>query len=155
MAFGGRIDAGHALTDDFNGPTPTVDILESEPDRTMFVVAYDFFDPNREKRIQYWQTFVITPRSVTVTDELRGNVRAMRVTWPMLLFDGQQRTRLEIAGKTASVELDGRGVRFTIESPADVMGKRSGRVLNHRNGQVQPVIAEFPGRSAIYRIERM
>ena len=54
-----------------------------------------------------------------------------------------------------ALDLRGRGLRFTVESPGDVALKRSGQVFHHRNGQVELVIAEFSGRRAVYRITRL
>lgn len=147
-----RTFLGGMLQDDFRSPACTLEILESEPHRAMFIATYDLFDPDPAKRIQLFQTFVVTPGAVAVTDEVYPAMKQMRITWPMLVFDGQEHSNVEIAGNTATVTLGGRGVRFTVEAPANVALKRTGQVLNHRNGQVEPVIAEFSGRRAAYRI---
>lgn len=138
--------------DDFRSPAFTLEVLESQPQRAMFIVAHDLFDREPAQRIQCYQTLVVTPGGVTVTDEVYPAMQRMRITWPVLVFDGQERSNVEIAGHTATVTTGGRGVRFTVEAPANVTLARSGQVLNHRNGQVEPVIAEFSGRRAVYRI---
>jgi hypothetical protein len=71
----------------------------------------------------------------------------------MLVSDGTESTQVEMAGSMATLQLGGRGTRFTLLEPAGVSLVRSGKPLGHRNGTVEIATAEFAGKRAAYRIE--
>jgi hypothetical protein len=135
-------------------PAPNVEILEQEPARTRFRVSYvRFSDGKGPGPIRLTQTILIEPSGVTVTDEVTGGGGRMRVTWPMLISDGADQTRIEMAGNTATLRAGGRGTRFKLLEPAGIALTRSGKPLGHRNGTVEIATAEFSGKRAVYRIE--
>jgi hypothetical protein len=76
----------------------------------------------------------------------------MRVTWPMLVSNGEEQTQAELKDRTATLRAGGRGICFTRLEPADVALVRSGLPLGHRKGTVEIASADFPGKRAVYRI---
>jgi hypothetical protein len=98
------------------------------------------------------QTLTVDRGGVTVEDVVTdADASAVRVTFPMLVFDGENRTDVAM-GKCRDPELAGKGVRFTVVEPQGVTLKRSGKQLKHRNGMVEAAIGEIPGKRMVYRI---
>jgi hypothetical protein len=102
------------------------------------------------------ETITVEPSGVTVRDEIKGDiVKAMRISFPMLVFDGLKKTQVHLWQNVLEMKMDGRGVRFEIFEPAGVTLERSRKELKHRNGMVEPVYADIPGRTAVYRIQAL
>jgi rhamnogalacturonyl hydrolase YesR len=132
---------------------PTVEILEQKPSRASCRVTYDCSTTNAgATRVQLSETIVVEPDGVTVTDEITGDATRIRITWPMLVFDGAETTQVELVGNSASLKMGGRGNRFTLLEPAGAVLKRSGKPLAQRNGMIEVATAEFAGKRAVYRI---
>ncbi|MFH1918512.1 MAG: hypothetical protein ABIP48_01310 [Planctomycetota bacterium] len=129
---------------------PTVEILEETPAKVRFRVAYSLETPNATQLVE---TITVEPSGVTVEDQITGDaVRAMRVTYPMLVFDGLAHTKVDLRGNRLALELDDLGAAFEIIEPEGVELKRTGQTYAHRNGQVEQVEADIPGHRAVYRI---
>jgi hypothetical protein len=124
--------------------------VAAEPLRILF----DAFDELPEaSRCMLTETITVEPGGVTVEDELRGSgVDAMRVTYPMLVFDGLRSTRVDVSGNSIRLEMDGRTVGCTILEPSDAVWVRSAKTVGHRNGLVEEATAEIQGVRAVYRI---
>ncbi len=147
-------DAGWHRLAAINPPQPEVEILEQSPGRVRFRVVYRTLEERpTEAGVRLTETFTLDGQGVTVEDQFDGAaVRRMRVTYPMLVFDGQEKTKIDISGNRVSLELDGRGVRFSVLQPQGVVLRRSGTTLAHRNGLIESAVAEIDGRRAVYRI---
>ena len=76
----------------------------------------------------------------------------MRVNWPMLTFNGEKYTNIQIDKNAAILELEGKKIKFQIIEPENVSLSKSGILYEHRNGVVEPLIAEFKGNKATYTI---
>jgi hypothetical protein len=127
--------------------TPKVQILDESPSRVRFRVTYDL------RPAILTETISIDPNGVTVEDVITGDkIEAMRVHYPMLVFDGQNKTRIDMKGNTVKLTLAGKSVRFTILEPATARLTRAGKQLKHRNGLIEPAVAELPGNRTVYRI---
>ena len=50
------------------------------------------------------------------------------------------------------MKLAGKRVKFTVMEPENAVLRRSGNKLEHRNGVVEDVFAETPGKRLAYRI---
>jgi len=137
-------------------PTPKVEILEETPQRTRFRVVYEIgpLDESPEaSRHTLTETITVEPGGVTVEDELQGStVNAMRVTYPMLVFDGLKSTSVNVAGNSIQLEMDGCAAGCTILEPSGATWVRSSKTVAHRNGLVEPATAEIQGVRAVYRI---
>lgn len=128
---------------DGNAGTGKVTVLEESPLRVRFQVDYTGVR----------QRITIDESGVTVEDtvDLEG-VDAIRVHYPMLVFDGKDETQTTVDRNTATLKLAGRCVRFAIQEPTDALLQRPGVKLNHRNGIVEDIFAETPGKRMVYRI---
>jgi hypothetical protein len=123
--------------------TPDVTDVEETPDRVRFSIVYPGVS----------QTFTLDRTGVTVEDVITAEgADAIRVTYPMLVFDGQDQTTVAMDNNTVKLSLAGKHVRFTVVEPEGVMLQRSGQPVKHPNGMMETAIAEAPGRRMVYRI---
>ena len=143
-------DAGWHRLAAMNPPAPKVEILEETLEKVRFRVTYDV---QTEHRAELVETIAVEPTGVTVEDQISGEaVRAMRVNYPMLVFDGLAQTTVDLHGNRLALKLDDLGVGFQVLQPEDVELHRTGETFAHRNGHVERVVADVPGRRTVYRI---
>jgi hypothetical protein len=77
-------------------PAPQVDIVEEKPERVVFRVTYSELRAKGQAGpgVSLTETLTVEPSGVTVQDEISGgSVKALRISYPMLIFDGLQKTR--------------------------------------------------------------
>ena len=126
-----------------SGETPEVEILGQSPDRAAFRVSYPWVV----------QTITVDRSGVTVEDVVTADdAGAVRVTFPMLVFDGENESEVDMEGSAVILSLTGRGVMFRVTEPAGVELQRTGRQLKHRNGMVEAAVGEIPGKRMVYQI---
>jgi hypothetical protein len=126
---------------------PKLEILAESSQAVRFRLTYDL------PPVRLTETITVDSEGVTVEDDVAGGEGdAMRVYYPMLVFDGRDRTKVELSGASVKLTMAGRSVRFTILVPKDAKLHRTGKELKHRNGLVEPVVAEFKDGRAVYRI---
>jgi rhamnogalacturonyl hydrolase YesR len=122
---------------------PKVETLEESPDRVRFRVTYPGVT----------QTMTVDRNGVTVEDLVTvDGIDAMRITLPMLVFDGENRTDVKLKGDAVTLTLAGKSVNFAVVEPKAVKLQRSGEELRHRNGIIEAATAEIPGNRMVYRI---
>jgi len=142
---------------EISSSAPKVEILDETLAKTRFRVIYEI-KPRKDRAtlaLRLTETITVEPNGVTVEDELSGgDIQAMRVYYPMLVFDGLEKTKVQMEGNTVALKLGSRGVRFTILEPRNAILQRTGKTLVHRNGLVEAAFAEFNGRRAVYRISK-
>ncbi len=132
----------HKLAD-CKGSTRKVTVLEETPQRVQFQVSYTGVS----------QTITVDRTGVTVEDVItRDGVDAIRVYYPMLIFDGKDRTKVVMDKNAVRLTLAGKSVNFTVMEPKGVTLQRSGKQLKHRNGMVEAAFAEAMGKRLVYRI---
>ena len=132
---------------DISRVKPRVEILKEETEVVRFRVIYDL------STVRLTETVTINREGVTVEDVVDSDrVEAMRVYYPMLVFDGKDRTVVDMKGNTVRLTLKGKSVRFSILEPRDLTLKRSGTKLKHRNGLIEAAFVEFKGNRAVYRV---
>jgi rhamnogalacturonyl hydrolase YesR len=118
-------------------------VLEETPERVRLRVFYDGVA----------QSITIDSSGVMVEDKIyKDGVEALRVDYPMLVFDGREETSITMNENSVRMGLAGKSVTFSLFLPEDVTLQRSGRQLNHPNGKVEAVFAETPRRRLVYRI---
>lgn len=123
--------------------TPQVEVLEESPALVCFRVTY----PN------VVQTITVDRGGVTVEDLVTAeNADAMRVTFPMLVFDGANRTAVKMKNNAITLTLADKSVNFAIIEPKAVELQRSGKELKHRNGMIEAAVGEITGKRMVYRI---
>ncbi len=122
---------------------PKVTVLEQLPQRVRFQVSYSAVT----------QTVTVDQTGVTVEDEItKDGVDAIRVCYPMLVFDGRDKTKVVMAKDTVQLSLADKSVNFTVIEPKGVTLQRTGKQLSHRNGMVDTAFADATGRRLVYRI---
>ena len=130
---------------------PVIDILEESKGVARFSVTYHLKDI-QDKSLTIIETIKVKKGGITVEDELIGDIVPMRVTWPMLTFNGKISTNIQIDNKEAILELEGQKIKFLVIEPENVSLSRSGNQYGHRNGIIEPLIVEFQGNKATYSI---
>jgi hypothetical protein len=144
----------HSLAE-MSPPEAAVEVLEEGIDTAAFRVTYKDLKVKEETGpgVRLAETVTVKPDRVTIQDEiLDGPVTALRINYPMLIFDGQKKTRVRMMGNTLGMELEGKRMRLTLSQPSGVILKRTGKELGHRNGIVEPVFGEIQGLKAVYII---
>ncbi len=135
---------------------PKVEILEETPERACFRVTYENLRTKDQAGpgVTVTETVTVEASGVTVRDEVSGTaVKAMRLCYPMLVFNGQEKTEIQLGGNSVKLRLEGKGVQYTVQEPTGVTLTRSGTEYKHWNGMVEPVYADIPGKTATYRIQ--
>lgn len=132
---------------------PALTILQQQTARASFRIEF-VVPPNgsNSQALRIAETVVIERAGVTVTNDLSGKADKLRVSWPMLVFDGEENTNVILDGNTATLHLRGQGICFTVLEPGETRLQRSGLRLNHRNGQAEAALAETPARRIVYQI---
>jgi len=138
-----RINGKWQKLADCKGVTSKVTVMEETPKRVQFKVSYTGVS----------QTITIDQTGVTVEDEItKDGVEAIRVYFPILVFDGKDKTKVVMEKNTVKLSLAGKSVKFTVMGPRGVTLQRSGKQLKHRNGMVEAAFAETTGKRLVYRI---
>ncbi|TWT80257.1 Unsaturated rhamnogalacturonyl hydrolase YesR [Planctomycetes bacterium CA13] len=108
---------------------------------------------NADRTVTASETFTVTPDEVLVENSVQGaGVSQLRIDYPMLVFDGEKKTDIQMDRHSVSLKLGGKGVRFEMLKPTDTELVRSGQKLNHRNGIVELLNCDVKGTTARYRI---
>jgi hypothetical protein len=134
---------------------PRIEILSEGPDKAAFAVDYA---AQRTRAgdvllVHVREVVTVRPGHVTVESSVSGDgVRGMRVTYPMLVYDGLERTAIRLENSAALLYLRDGGVRFEVLEPPGTRLQRSGTELGHRSGMVEPAFADVDGSRVVYRI---
>ncbi|MDP6637427.1 MAG: hypothetical protein QGG42_21220 [Phycisphaerae bacterium] len=128
---------------DVSKTVPKVAILQQTPGQVRFRVTYP----------HVVQTITIDRTGVAIEDVsgLKG-IDAMRVYYPMLVFDGQNKTQVDMKGSAVTLTLDKKSVRFAVVAPKTARLQRSGGKFKHRNGIAEEIFAQVAGNRIAYRI---
>ncbi|HXG23220.1 MAG TPA: hypothetical protein VNJ09_01600, partial [Chthonomonadales bacterium] len=126
-----------------------VTIHKSTPQKVHFTVRYVL---NRPAVQAVRETYELTPTQVRVTVEAEGNVPALIVRFPVLVFDGQRTSRITMDGAMATVRFGESIQVFAVEAPSGVSLSRTGEWVFSRNGYLEAIEGECPGRRVIYTI---
>lgn len=127
----------------YKGKNPVVEVLEESSKRSRFKVVYP----------DVTQTITVDKKGVTVEDIITSEgADSVRVSFPMLVFDGKDRTKVELKKNKLTLSLNSKSVNFTVLEPKRLQLKRSDEELAHRNGLVEEVSAETSGKRIVYRI---
>jgi hypothetical protein len=130
---------------------PIIEIIKESRESAKFKVTYNIRGNNGVLTIS--ETITAEKGKITIEDELIGtDFAVMRVNWPMLTFNGEKYTTIQIDKNDAILELEGKKIKFQIIEPENVSLSRSGVQYGHRNGVVEPLVANFKGNKATYTI---
>ena len=128
-----------------------VEILEEESNSVRFQVIYKLLGKSQEE-ITISEMIHIQDGVITVENQINGPKGLKRINWPMLVFDGETETKVELGKTSVSLELQGKGVTFSLVDHSDLTLKRSGIRLKHRNGIIENGYAEFTGNNVKYQL---
>ncbi len=134
------------------GRAPAVEVLRETPHEVVVRVTHAELPAGTGCVARVRSTYAVRREGVTVEESIEGDVDAMRIEWPMLVFDGRARTDVRMNGNVVEARLDGRGVRFAVLEPAGAVLRREGREIPHRNGIVDTVLAETPARRIVWSL---
>lgn len=132
-------------------PEIKIDIREETPDKVSFEVSYtgDFAGLSKIS-----QQITIDSQGVLVNDNLTGDIKSMRVYYPMLVFDGEENTRIDMKSNNLDLFLRDGGVDFKAIYPENSILKRSGNRISYRNGFAEAAYFDVQGKKAVYRISK-
>jgi hypothetical protein len=125
---------------------PMIETLKETPETAQFRIIYS------TKEVTLAETVTVEKGKITVEDELSGKVSFIRITWPMLTFNGKDHTDVKIDNNTAVLKLEDKSVKFTAVEPANCSLTSAGKEYGHRNGKVKPLYFESEGNKAKYSI---
>ncbi len=97
------------------------------------------------------ETLTINREGVTI-DSPSTN----QVAFPMLVFNGREKTDVQITNNIVNLMLEGKGVQVEILRPSAACWKRSGETVKHHNGDIERVTAttEQKGVTVVIRALR-
>jgi len=98
------------------------------------------------------ENYELTPKSVRVTADVEGTVDRILVRFPALQFTGVRVARTEVSAAKTTVQLGKSRQTFVVESPPGVKLRRSGELQPTRNGFVEAIEGDVPGRRVIYTL---
>ncbi|TRX47321.1 hypothetical protein FNH22_30065 [Fulvivirga sp. M361] len=135
-------------------PEPTVEVLEENPNAVKFRVTFNLDDIDGiSDHIIIIETYLIADGTITVTNEFKGIKGKKRINWPMLVFDGKETVKVNLADSNVSLNLEGKEVNFEILKPQNVKLERSGKSFNYVNGIAEVIYAEFSGNKITYSLK--
>jgi len=116
--------------------TKSVEICQDTFEQVAFKAGDEFLTVNRD--------------GVTVE-----NSSTNRVAFPMLVFNGREKTDVQITNNIVNLKLEGKGVQVEITRPREASWKRSGEVIKHRNGEVERATAATEQKGITYIIHAL
>jgi len=128
---------------------PIIRILKESSEQVIFQVQFI-----AEDEVTVIETINISDGKIIVKDELHGKVNRMKVTYPMLISDGKNKTNVVLSGNKLELELQSKKLGFVVTSEKNGKIIRSNKLLNHRNGVVEMAFIESDTNSVTYAIEK-
>lgn len=135
-----------------NPSSQKVDILQEDLDSVRFRITHQLGEASEQRSIQ--ETITITQGKITVQTEFNESNAKKKVSWPMLISDGQNDIKVDLKEHSAELSLHEKGMRFSVLEPETIALKRSGLRLNHVNGIAEGLYVEFTGETITYSLEK-
>lgn len=132
------------------GDDPDIEILTETPALTSFIITHRIADGQDYLIVS--ETITVTHGKVMVDTKVEGNIDGLRITWPMLVFNGSEHTMVDISDDSVTLELEGRQIRFEVVDSDGHTLTRSNEQYAHRNGMVEPLVVETIGNRVVYMI---
>lgn len=128
---------------------PEIKVLEESLTQTMLKITYKI----KESEVTLTERITVKPHEVLVADQLSGkNINQLRIYYPMLVFNGKDKTKTQMDQKTLRMQLEQKNVSFEILNSPESTLTRTGQILKHRNGLVEMVYFDTNEKIAQYRI---
>ncbi|MFY0628410.1 MAG: hypothetical protein JXR07_19090 [Reichenbachiella sp.] len=126
-----------------------VKILEESETKVEFIVVYNTADS-----ISIIENISIEDDIVSVKNSILGHKGNKRLTWPILVFDGIDKSTINVGEKSISVNLDGEGVQLTLNNGFNGEVRISEEEYNHRNGIAKIGLAEINQNEFTYTLSK-
>ncbi len=152
-AWRDRAGAWHALSehDETVLRDADVKVTSESPSRVAFEVVYS--GTLRGGATVVRQQFVVTPSRIEVTDTVEGEIAGVRSYFPLLVTDGQNETRIEVAGRRALAAHKDGGTQTYEALGEGTPLTRLGVSEQFRNGALDAAYAESGQRTMRYAIQ--
>ncbi len=130
-------------------PRIDVNTLKQKTDEVAFEVVYSgaFDGVSRIK-----QHITIRASGITVNDQLEGDVQKARVYYPMLVFDGEEKTAITTNKHQVNLYLRDGGVCFESIYPKRSTIQHIHTQHSFRNGYAEVAFFDIEGKEMTYRI---
>ncbi len=126
-----------------------VKVLKETPDLVRFEIVYK---GNFHGIDKVCQRISIVPDGITIEDKLSGDCEKMMVYYPMLIFDGLDKSEVNLFDKSLELFLNGGGVHFEMIKQRNSTLKRTNKTLISRNGFIEGCYSDVQGKKAVYQI---
>ena len=149
-AWRDREGAWHALADYTSAEVrpPSVQMKRATPGGVEFDVEYTGGLRGGAKAVR--QSYSVRPDGVEVADAVSGDVAAVRQYFPLLVTDGRDETRIEVAARRASASYPGRGTIAYVAQGEGPPLSRLGAAEPVRNGALDAAYVEGHGPTMHY-----
>lgn len=129
------------------GPQAQIKILEAKDNKVKFSAEYNWNNSYIKQIIN------IDKKGITVTDEWDSKIPGeLRIYYPALIFDGLEKTKIEMSSNTLELYLREGGTKFEILEPKDAELQRSIKKMINFNGEIEPIFFDTNQNKAKYRI---
>lgn len=129
-------------------PQINVNIIHQNPEKVEFKITYkgDFNNVS-----QITQKICINKERISIQDHLKGEIKTMRIYYPMLTNNGISRTKIQLKGQKILLEMQKQKIVFEAITPKKSTIKRMNKNLYYRNGYAD--IAYFDSKDNSHTME--
>lgn len=127
----------------------TVVTHECRPNRVRFTVTYR---PAGGRVTTMREAYELTPGQLSVTVEVDGEVDALRVRFPVLVWDGREHGTISLDGAKAGASIGSASISFRVLEPEGVRLERYPLQVRGRNGMFDVVEGACAGRTVRYTL---
>jgi len=132
---------------------PKVEILEETTEAVKFTLTYDLSkEDTNSNNATITETFLIKNGVITVTNKFTGIKGDKRITWPMIISNGKEDSKINSTSSKISLELNQKNIHFTILTPNNVTIKQSETSYKHVNGTARIAFVAFSGDTITYSL---
>lgn len=128
---------------------PKLTVLKTTTTNVNFSLLYPVGRTNVASITEHYD---LTPRRVQVTTTLQGTATDLRLRFPALVFTGVRATTLKLADATATVTLGKSRQTIQITDPPAATWQRTGEIVPHRNGYVEPLEATLATNRVVFTL---
>ncbi|HBK41710.1 hypothetical protein [Proteiniphilum sp. UBA1028] len=130
-------------------PRIEVNAVKQKPDEVAFEITYS---GEFDGVTQIKQQLTINNSGITIKDQLKGDIQKARAYYPMLVFDGEEKTIITTSRHTLNLFLRDGGVCFEALYPARNTIQRDQTRHSFRNGYAEVAYFDVMGKKMTYRI---
>jgi len=130
----------------------SLEILEETKGVVKFKIEHDLTKSEDKPR---FITEIISIRGgvITVETNFKGFEGQKRISWPMLVSDGENKVKSIISENAVTLELQDKNINFSVTQPQEVKLILSENTIKHVNGLAKGIYAEFSGDSITYKLQ--